>query len=63
MSEEGRSNEIEFMAIGILLGAVLGFVMFVALKNLTIGIGLGVGIGLIASDVIYRRSSEMSSGR
>jgi hypothetical protein len=63
MTEEHRSSELEFMAIGILLGAVLGFVMFVAFKNFTIGIGLGVGIGLILSDVIYRRRSEVSSGR
>ena len=63
MSDRSRSNELEFMAIGILLGALLGFVMFVVFKNLTIGIGLGVGIGLILSDVVYRRKSEMSSGR
>jgi hypothetical protein len=61
MTGEKRSNELEFMATGILLGALLGFVLFAALKNFTLGIGLGVGIGLILSDVIYRRKSELSS--
>lgn len=63
MMEENRSSELEFMATGILLGALLGFLLFVVSGNFTLGIGLGVGIGLILSDVIYRRMSEMSSGR
>lgn len=61
MPKNQRTNELEYMATGILLGALLGFFLFAALKNFTLGIGLGVGLGLILSDVIYRRKSELSS--
>jgi hypothetical protein len=42
------------------MGGVLGFLLFVLLRNFTVGIGLGVGIGLILSDVVYRWKSEAS---
>ena len=60
MQETRRSNELEYMATGVLLGALLGFLLFAALKNLTLGLGIGVGLGLIVSDVIYRQKSEAS---
>lgn len=61
MSDDRRTNELEYMATGVLLGALLGFLLFAVLKNLTLGLGLGVGLGLILSDVFYRRKSELSS--
>jgi hypothetical protein len=61
MPDDRVQNEFEYMATGILLGALLGFLLFVVLKNFTLGIGIGVGLGLILSDVIYRRKSELSS--
>ena len=60
MPEERRSNELEFMAIGILLGALLGFVAALVLRNFTLGIGLGVGSGLIISDIAFRRRGRLS---
>ena len=63
MIKDSRSSELEYMAMGIVLGAILGFLLFVLLGDLTLGLGLGVGIGLILSDVIYRRISEVGSGR
>lgn len=62
MFEKRKSNELEFMATGILLGGMFGFALFVLLGNLSLGIGLGVGVGLIISDAIYRRISEVGSG-
>lgn len=62
MTEHSGARELEFMAMGILSGAVLGFLLFILLGNFTIGIGLGVGFGLIISDVVYKRKSGMGSG-
>lgn len=63
MIEERKSNELEFMATGILLGGLFGFALFILIGNLTLGIGLGVGFGVVMSDAIYRRFSQVSSGR
>ena len=62
MTEHSEARELEFMAMGILSGAVLGFLLFIVLGNFTIGIGLGVGVGLILSDAIYKRKSEKRTG-
>lgn len=63
MYDERKSNELEFMATGILLGGLFGFALFVLIGNLTLGIGLGVGFGVVMSDAIYRRITEVGSGR
>jgi uncharacterized membrane protein len=61
MSNRQGTNEMEYMAFGIVFGAVLGLAVGVLVMNLSVGVGLGVGGGLLLSDILQRRKSRFRS--
>lgn len=61
MSNRQGTSEMEYMAFGIVFGAVLGLGVGIVLMNVSVGVALGVGGGLLLSDILQRRKSRFRS--